>query len=238
MKKTNFLIIMLILLYSCNENSSDNTEDFYLDMIYEQACEDASYAEQIEVWDSLTIIREDNNQLIRNGDYILVTTLTKYPQRYAGKDTIITDWGDTWITVVPEIRREFSLISFPSDSVMQLRVKQLLGLPYTVDYTHFAEMWVKPDDLFRPSPDNEITDSVAQINFPSGVDEDYKYWFNLTYKESFYPEEGPKYPWTRLGYTYDWNPDTDEVGLSEFVIKPDSKIILEKLKTIKEYLTD
>lgn len=236
MKKTNFLIIMLLLLYSCNENSSDNTESFYLDMIYEQACEDASYAEQIEVWDSLTIIRADNNQLIRNGEYILVATITQFPDSYNNNDTIINSWGDVWVTIVPEIRREFSLIDFESDSALKLRATQMLGLPHSIDYTHFAELWVKPDDLFRPSPDNEITDSVAQIHFPHDVDDDYKYWFNLTYKESFYPEEGPRYPWTRLGYTYDWNPDSDEIGLSEFVIRVNSQIIVNDLKTVKDYL--
>jgi hypothetical protein len=236
MKKASIIFILFLFFVACNDNSSDNTDKFYLDEVYELACDDAAFAEQIEIWDSLTIIRADNNQLIRNGEYILVTTLTKYPESYIGKDTIMNDWGVVWVSVVPEMQREFSTMEFVSDSALKLRANQMLGLPHNVDYTHFAEIWVKPDDLFRPAPDNEITDSTVFLKFPPGTDMEYKYWFNETFKASFYPKEGPRYPWTRLGYTYDWNPESDEIGISEFVIRENSQIIVRGVKTVVEYL--
>ena len=33
-----------------------------------------------------------------------------------------------------------------------------------------------------------------------------------------------KYPWTRLGYTYDWADNGEEYGLSEFVVRKNSEV--------------
>jgi hypothetical protein len=59
--------------------------------------------------------------------------------------------------------------------------------------------------MFRPSPDAEIDDSVAELEFPAGTSQDHMTWITDRMATS-YGEGG--YPWTRLGYTYDWNPDT------------------------------
>jgi hypothetical protein len=39
------------------------------------------------------------------------------------------------------------------------------------------------------------------------------------------------YPWTRLGYTYDWAPDAKEVGMSEYVLQTGSGIWVEQTTT-------
>ena len=38
-----------------------------------------------------------------------------------------------------------------------------------------------------------------------------------------------RFPWTRLGYTYDWGNSTSEIGLSEFVIKNNSQVTVFKV---------
>lgn len=91
-------------------------------------------------------------------------------------------------------------------------------------------------DLFRPSPDPEITDHEAQLSFPDSkflnVINEYIKWFNGQKAES-YGQGG--YPWTRLGYTYDWgNPDS-EVGLSEFVINQGSIIEVNGSYSLRDY---
>jgi hypothetical protein len=91
-------------------------------------------------------------------------------------------------------------------------------------------MWVRPEDLFRPSPDPEITDTQAQLNFNENVSQEHVYWFN-SLKNTTYD----KYPWTRLGYTYDWgNPDS-EVGLSEYVLRNNSTVIVSSVSTTLDY---
>jgi len=57
-------------------------------------------------------------------------------------------------------------------------------------------------------------------------------------RKTFDGEECPDlvpYPWTQLGYTYDWgNPET-EVGLSEFVIKTNSKVKVNRIESTLKY---
>jgi hypothetical protein len=43
------------------------------------------------------------------------------------------------------------------------------------------------------------------------------------------------YPWTRLGYTYDWHPDTPETGLSEYVIPQGSTVEVHANVETREY---
>ena len=45
-----------------------------------------------------------------------------------------------------------------------MRLEKLLGLPPNSGKTKFVEIWVRPQDLFRPSPDPEITDCVAELD--------------------------------------------------------------------------
>ena len=57
--------------------------------------------------------------------------------------------------------------------------------------------------------------------FSEEVDEDYKEWFDSNIISSYF--DG-KYPWTRLGYTYDWADNGEEYGLSEFVVRKNSEV--------------
>ncbi len=172
-----------------------------------------------------------------------------------------------WVTVVPELRNFFRTdrmtplwMTIPTP----LRVKQLLGLHPAYDYDIIVEMFVDPADLFRPSPDPEITDHEAELAYPDNgawafsppgagaawifprdanpflalrtdaFFKDSKWAPALTYKEWFSERADTIYavgdendpwswgwPWTRLGYTYDWGDPFRHVGLSEFVLRVD-----------------
>lgn len=43
------------------------------------------------------------------------------------------------------------------------------------------------------------------------------------------------YPWTRLGYTYDWGNPRADMGLSEFVIKKGAEIAINSVYTTEDY---
>jgi hypothetical protein len=145
---------------------------------------------------------------------------------------------DLWVTVVPEMRAFFH-----GATPQPLRVAQLLGVPpeYALEDRAMVEIWAKPRDLFRPCPDPEISDSECQTDFPAdpfrtfdptelvrategpgkNIFMNYTGWFNnrknyLYAAPRSYPQSSP-YPWTRLGYTYDWG-STSHIGLSEFVL--------------------
>ncbi len=57
--------------------------------------------------------------------------------------------------------------------------------------------------------------------------------FFANQKISSYKVKG--YPWTRLGYTYDWNPNTTDYGASEYVIKKNSKVEIVSIISTEAY---
>jgi hypothetical protein len=95
-----------------------------------------------------------------------------------------------------------------------------------------VEFWVAPEYLLRPCPDPAINDCecglVTDTNAPAltamiGMTTNYVAWFNNTLSTRNYDIPGGdisnSWPWTRLGYTYDWGQSSNRiVGLSEFVI--------------------
>lgn len=207
-----------------------------LDQMYQSAVEDAMIAEPNEIYSGLVPIVETNTNLFWQGDSgnksVLVVTFTKYASSYPVDETVNTTWGETWVTVVPEIKTFFQE-HVDQNSNLTLRAKQLLGLPANNTGEYLVELWVNPQSLFRPTPDNEITDTTAQLTFPSSTTPEYKIWFNNNIIYSYFPE---KYPWTRLGYTYDWGNSNSHIGLSEFVLKQNSLVTVKSVTPITEYL--
>ena len=65
------------------------------------------------------------------------------------------------------------------------------------------------------------------------TDETYKQWFDQNILWSYFTSD---YPWTRLGYTYDWSGGESEYGLSEFLIYDGSKTEIEFTYTTEEFV--
>jgi hypothetical protein len=206
-----------------------------LDQLYTRAIEDAMIAQPNEISNNLTPILENNTNLVWQGSgenaSVLMVTWTKHTESYPVGQNATTSWGDTWVTAAPEIQ-VFFRDHVASDANLTLRAAELLGLPANTTNTYFVEFWVKPQDMFRPTPDNEINDTTAQLTFPASASADYKAWFNNNIIYSYYPM---KYPWTRLGYTYDWG-SNNHVGLSEFIVKQNSTVTVKSITPTAEYL--
>jgi hypothetical protein len=226
----------LLQLYSIMIQPS-SAPPLSLDQMYQNAIEDAIIAKPSEIYADLTPIVESNGNLSWQGDpgnkSMLVVTFTKYTSSYPVGAPVNTTWGETWVTVVPEIKTFFKEHVDPNGNVT-LRTLQLLGLPPNNTNTHFVELWASPQSLFRPTPDNDINDTVAQLTFPSSATPEYKQWFNSNILYSYFPE---RYPWTRLGYTYDWGNSNSHVGLSEFVLKQNSTVIVKSVTPTADYLS-
>ena len=104
----------------------------------------------------------------------------------------------------------------------------MLGLPAISANDTIVEFYVNPVYLLRPSRDPEITDHEAEVAFRTNtpfanmVSTNYLGWFQRTIVSRNYGMTNGvwnAYPWTQLGYTYDWFKTGNNVmGLSEFVI--------------------
>ena len=235
MKKRLFFPLLCVLLVlitgiGCEHNNSEAPTDPYT-----EACQDAVFADTDEIYDGLVAITQDNDNLVWNEGMVLVVTFTRFPDSYPEGEWTQTWWGETWVTAVPELKTYYEGLTVAVDNPV-LRVEQMLGLPKDSGYEWFAELWVNPHDLYRPCPDSEITDSVCGLTFPDNTPDEYIDWFNNQIIESYGYEQ--KYPWTRLGYTYDWGDPTNEIGLSEFIIRQGAEVLVEKLERFEDYLQE
>ncbi len=229
------IILSAILVSSCSSQSAVPTETG-LQTAYYDAIEDARVAEPDEISTDLVAITGYNKDLVWDGELgqsrVLVVTWTSWNGYNSEVEQSVNITRDVWVTVAPEVK-EFSEKNDLSDDALVLRLEQLLGLPPHNGKQWFVEMWVSPDYLFRPSPDPEITDHEAELNFHKGASEAYVEWFN-SLKDESYGENG--YPWTRLGYTYDWGNPSGEVGLSEFVLRSGATVTVRSVSSTLDYV--
>ncbi|MEL6629182.1 MAG: hypothetical protein AAFQ92_26935 [Bacteroidota bacterium] len=244
MKFPDLLLVFLLLGVGCSRQLSKPFDLTTLQRPYSECVGDAAKAQPWEISDDLIIIRSGNDNLVWKEiggiDYLLVSSW-KTDTTYYVNDTE-TGYYNTgnypiWVTIAPELQNLCQNKKFGRREGLDLRLKQLLGLPPNVEKNYFVEFWVQPKDLFRPCPDNEITDGSCQIGFPNGTREDHIEWINNLRLSSYYQEEWDQnYPWTQLGYTYDWNPrNKNHIGLSEFVISENANVIVHRISGTEDY---
>lgn len=206
--------------------------DAELTALYQAAVADAKDAEPSEIVDTLVAINPANMTIPRDAQgRVLMVTWTSYKgyDALVGKDTSLA--VEVWTTAGHSFQ-DFCKKSGLTGADLNLRLEQLLGVPPHNGKDRVVELWVPVDAMFRPSADPEITDSVAQLDFPPGTPQAHIDWYNALEATS-YGANG--YPWTRLGYTYDWYPDMSDVGLSEFVVSKGSTVGINAVATQDEY---
>lgn len=216
---------LMALLAACGGTQPAREPD--PDARYRAAIQDARTAEPSEIETTLTPLVPYNDALVwrttadstRQVRVVTWGGASTFSDAAAG-DAVTVD-EDVWVTAVPEVRQFCRALDLEGDR-LRLRLAQRLGLPPDVDYDRFVELWVRPEALVRPCPDPEVTDRECELEVPTPtrhvqISDAHRAWFrNL--KENSYGPDG--YPFTGLGYTYDWNPSTDAVGPSEFVLRP------------------
>ena len=190
---------------------------------YEAAVRDSASPTATDVYTGLWAISSSNPKLAWSEDKTMVkmvawTTFTGYAQ---GDNTLTRE---VWVTAVPQLQEFCRTVA---DEQRVARINQYLGLPPAVERDNgrkFVEMWVRPVDMFRPCPDAEIDDTACGLQYPATATTEHKSWFNNNYASSFGFWQQTRYPWTGLGYTYDWCNAQTVVGASEFVIRSGSTV--------------
>jgi len=225
---------------------------------FQAAIADSRVAEAAEVNPSLFAIAEDNPRLVwRQMDghrEVLVASWMspgKLKATFVGAEVdaaglpvpgavgAAVQGRDIWVTAVPQVQ-EFCAASRLSGPALELRLKQYLGLSPTWSYYGFAEMWVRPEDMYRPCPDPEIGDRTCTLattvrgRYDQPVPSEYDQWYRKLESVS-YGSDGA--PWTRLGYTYDWGNPVSEVGASEYVLAAGASVALAQLAPAEAYCT-
>lgn len=198
------------------------------------AVEDAKLADGDEIYPLVTLTPDsDMVTWNENGTKVLLLSWHEHPNSYISGESFTCTYGDIWTFTDREILAWYDVNS-ESVKDWELRLEQLIGLPANADYTHFSAFWVDLDEVIRPAYQTDVTKQVTADLLDGSALGAYKEWFDGNAEYS-YSEETP-YPWTRLGYTYDWSGGKSEYGLTEFLILADSVIEVEWTKTTEEFI--
>jgi len=259
MKKTkhNFLVLLLIVLIlgGCSKSETEyepaGPDMGSLKHRYNLAVIDAKTVEPYEIYRNLVAVSYYGDSMAGLGNLswtadsagkmrlLVVSWMKKSSTQYwpVGK-TFKTSNNQayvSWVTTVPEMGGFLKKNSFPDQSSLHLRVAQILGMPPDSENDYFVEFWVYPENLYRPTPDPEITDHEADLYFPSNVTAKHISWFTNELMQKYDTTTSSAFPWTRLGYTYDWANPLHPIGLSEFVVDTSSVVTVKNIYSSWEY---
>ena len=178
---------------------------------------------------------------------VQAASLTNYAASWAeGKEgQTITLGRDTWITVEPELQKLCR--ATPPEQVIDT-LHKLLGLKPAAkgdEAGKFVLMTIAGPQrtgpagigVFRPcaDPDPKATRCGNSLAGPDA----YAKWFAQTLIGSYKLDpkiEDTGYPWTRLGYTYDWDPAAaGPRGAQEYVAPKGTKVVIRAIVSPQDY---
>ena len=185
--------------------------------LFDDAVEDAMIIDKDEILPVVSLEEGQPYAVYDQEGRILLYTFHKYPDSYPDGADVKLEWGNVWTFTGGELE-EWYQKNKEGVTDWQARIKELIGLRPDNESEYFTAMWVKPEDVFRPAYVSDIgTTEMTDANIISS-------YFD------------GKYPWTRLGYTYDWADNGSEYGLSEFIVKKDSDVKVAYTVDLKEML--
>jgi len=151
--------------------------------------------------------------------------------------------SDIWVTVVPRLKsfcQAFVKAHHSTAAELSSRIEQRLGLPPGSNNDVFVEMTIKEPlrygNLFRPCINPSVAAKTCQLGpfpepLPEDISEKHRAWIYGQYYNSYAVAEPNQYPWTALGYTFDWA--ADETGRSRFVRVGESEFVVPKGASIE-----
>lgn len=202
------------------------------DYLYAQAVKNAMTIAPEDILPVLKLTKDDNLVTFNDKNEVLLVTWNKHPDSYPAGQKVTLKYGPVWTFTDKEIAQWYKK-NKNGVKDWDLRFEELIGLPPDAKYTHFTAMWVPLDKIKRPAYSTDVQKDVTAVKFPKNEDKDYIQWFDSNIINSYY--EGA-YPWTRLGYTYDWANNSKKYGLSEFLVEKGTTVTVEFTYTTQDFL--
>ena len=225
-QRVGTVVLCMVLLLGISGCASQISQE----ELWERAMEDAVISEDDEVYELVCLVDGDENVIWDQEGRVLLVTWHDYQAECEAGDTMDPSLGDIWATSLGEMISWYEDNSSSVDD-WELRFSQLLGVHADEGYTRFTAFWISTDVVLRPA---YVKDPTAQmINDYSAVGQgQYREWFDENIIWSYFESD---YPWTRLGYTYDWSGDGD-YGLTEFLVPAGSGGEIEFTYTTEEFV--
>lgn len=180
----------------------------------------------------LAFLSGDNSQ-------VLLIAMHNNPDKYKDNEVMSTGDDVLWAYTDKEFLKWFKE---NREKVTQWdnRLKQLLGKAPNSEDAYFTVFWANVKDVFRPAYNPDVANETMSLEMPGefeNISEENVAWFKNWFDETKAKASGENgFPWTRLGYTYDWgNPDS-KYGLSEFIVRDGAEIEVKFTRGTKGFL--
>lgn len=220
------LVLSLLPLTGCVSENVPSREE-----LWTAAMTDAVFSEDGEVTELVCLTRQDPRVIWdETGERVLLVTWHNYEEPCEPGDSLAHQ--DIWATSLGEFE-DWYLENGSGVTDWELRLAQLLGMPDDSGCTMFSAFWVSPSEVIRPA---YVTDVTAQMENGYGqiTDPAYRAWFDGNILYSYFESE---YPWTRLGYTYDWSGGDSPYGLTEFLVADGSQAEIAFTYSTEDFVT-
>jgi hypothetical protein len=217
---------------------------------YLEAVHDMSLAEPSEVVNSLDAVPLSGP----------VTVVSWVRADQAKRFDIGSDYSsesNMWVTLAPHVQafcKDFVNNYSNNPEQLNLRLEQRLGLAPASSKTHFIELKINTpadgESLFRPCGVTNVTTTSCALQAPVSCTKKDKTchqnadFFYQQYYSSYGSARPVEFPWTSLGYTFDWaykdaglggRFDFIQVGESEYVVPAETKMNVVSKMTTAEY---
>lgn len=219
------ILAILTVLSGCKSKAPD------LNALYESAVRDSAFADEDEILPLVSLTQSDEMTTWRDGK-VLLLTWHNYPDSYPEGENVTIMWGPVWTFTDKEIASYGNELSKADDP--EMRLKQLIAFAPDSEHSTVTGFWVSPENVKRPAYQNDPTAGNMTTALGENTDEEFKAWFDENILWSYYYGE---YPWTRLGYTYDWADNGTEYGLTEFIVESGAEVTVEFTETTSEFLS-
>lgn len=228
-----FCLLLFVGIIMCISCGKENEEDSFCEEQYNAAVRDAIFAETDEIQQLVTI--DENSDMViwnDNKDKVLMVSWHSEADDYPASGMFVNEKSEIWVFTTCEMIAWYK--NHASDVTdWKQRFTQLLGLPIKNECSRFTAFWVNVKDLIRPAYQPDIRKQVSEGDLNGSSLVSHKTWFDQTIVGAYF---GDYYPWTRLGYTYDWADNGTEYGLSEFIILKNSSLEVAFSMTTDEFV--
>jgi len=209
-------------------------------------------------WDTQLLTASDAITITTNGStYLSVVSLmsdyvwTSFYQPHLGGLMTNTVGHESWVTFQTELKDYLNARTSEFSSGLTgatMRGEMALGMTNSGSHIWAVELWVPEDALFRPAINWTLTDTWTDTSW-AGHDTNGPSWFLTNYGESYFQwftnrqatiyAGNNAFPWSGLGYSYDWYYPTNSssiVGLSEFVVSAGQGFYVAGATQVDQYL--
>lgn len=247
MKKVKFnllaaMFVFAVMLTACGSKESSTSgqpeqtqaqkkETTDVNELYANAVQDSVFAEESEIQPLVALTKEDELVSWDDKGRVLLCTWHNYPDSYPEGETISIAWGPVWTFTDKEIAFYANELQKADDS--EMRLKQLIAFSPDSKHTTVTGFWVDPARVKRPAYQSDPTNPDMKTELDEQTDEAFKKWFDENILQSYFYGA---YPWTRLGYTYDWADNGKEYGLTEFIVEDGAEVEVAFTETTEEFL--